>query len=52
MSPVVINEEKEDEIYVNEDIIQPKYRTESLEIVEINQKKTTEEEIIIVVKES
>ena len=36
---------------MNEDIIQPKYRTESQEIMEINLKKTKEEEIVIVVKE-
>jgi len=36
---------------VNEDIIQPKYRIESQEIMEINLKKTKEEEIVIVVKE-
>ena len=37
---------------MNEDIIQPKYRTESQEIIEINKNKKKEEEIVIVVKES
>jgi|TARA_B110001450_G_C17247044_1_gene329919 hypothetical protein len=45
MSPVVINEDKDVGIQMNQDIIQPKFRAESQDIIVL--KKSKEAEMIV-----